>query len=472
MTPLARRCMAALLLMVLGREQVYGQAAWEYTPYQARVWLALEPTPRLPSALVQSLGEAIPARVSAVWGAVLQVNVVAPPAKLRGRLLNDFDEISTDAVVAVSEKADLDADKLYLAALTSSDGAITIRLRELDCRSRQLGPVIEQSCTMLAALPATLCDALTESFTPLARIEQVDGGKMIARLRAAGLIVDPTSPALVEPGMVLRPVIRRNDRSGQPAKGGIQPIPWSFMTVDERRDSLLECTLRSGFRAAVPPRGGVRLERLALLVRPRHDSTRLILRSRSDDSKLLIGYEIHHRIPDREDTELLGTTDVHGSVVIPRGEGTLETLIVKSGKQLLARLPMVPGHDETLTAKIVDDDGRLAAEGFVAALSSRALDLVARREILAARIRARIKDGKPEEAQRLLDDFRRLETRAELNRDLDRFRQQVSASDKLTQSRIDKLFADAQRFLLLKPLSDELLAQLTREVGTVRTSSE
>src|SRR5207248_1118699 len=169
-----------------------------------------------------------------------------------------------------------------------------------------------------------------------------------------------------------------------------------------------------------------------------------------------------------EETQLLGVTDAHGSLLLPHGEVSLETLLIKSGKQLLVRLPLVPGQAETMTAKIADDDGRLAAEGLIAALSSRALDLVARREILAARIRARVKDGKHEEAQRLLDDFRRLETRAELNRDLDRYRQQISSSDKLTQARIDRLFTDAQKLLLLKPLSDDLLAQLTRELSAIR----
>jgi hypothetical protein len=167
---------------------------------------------------------------------------------------------------------------------------------------------------------------------------------------------------------------------------------------------------------------------------------------------------------------MLGVTDPDGSFVLPLGDGSLETLIVKNGKQPLARLPLVPGYEETLTANIVDDDGRLAAEGFVAALNSRVLDLVARREILAAQIRARVKEGNADDAQKLLNDFRRLESRADLNRDLDRFRQQVSTGDKATQARIDRVFADAQRLLLLKPLSDDLLAQLTREVAAAKPS--
>src|SRR5205823_5302502 len=131
-------------------------------------------------------------------------------------------------------------------------------------------------------LATALADAIAEAFTPLARIELVGDRNISARLRAGGLIFSSNSPAMVEPGMVLRPIIRRNDRTGQPAKNGIQAIPWSYLTVEERHNSTLECTLRSGYRAAIPARGGVRIERLALVVRPRLDATRLVLRSRND----------------------------------------------------------------------------------------------------------------------------------------------------------------------------------------------
>jgi len=214
--------------------------------------------------------------------------------------------------------------------------------------------------------------------------------------------------------------------------------------------------------------------RLALLVRPQHDATRLVLRSRGDAAKPLSGYEVHRRLEgENQETQLLGLTDNRGELLIERSDAAkLETLVVKNGQQPLARLPMVPGYEASVTAYLVDDDGRLAAEGFVAALTTRVIDLVARREILAAQIRARVKDGKHDEAQKLLDDFRRLNTRADLTRDLDQFRQQVATGDKTTQQRIDKVFSEAQKLLLLKPLSDELLAQLTREVSAARTGSE
>lgn len=476
---LARLIELVFCLLACAPASLFAQAAWDYTPYQARIWIARQATPQIPAGLEDRLHASLSARTRSRWGGVLHLQVQSAPAKLRSQILTDLDRLTAEMVAASVDASELEADKIYLTAITHRGGAIVVRLRELDCQSRQLGPIVERSVPDLAELATALADAVAESFTPLARIEQVEDGKLTARLRAGGLITNPESPANIEPGMVLRPVIRRNDRAGQPAKGGIQAIPWSFLTVEERHNSTLECLLRSGYRSAIPSRGGVRLQRLALLVRPERDATRLVLRSRGDRSKPLAGYEIYRRLEvepqtaESQSTALLGQTDEQGSLTIPRGDSHgLETLVVKNGRQLLARLPLVPGYEEMLTAYLVDDDGRLAAEGYVEALSSRVIDLVARREILAAQIRARVKDGKHDEAQKLLEDFRRLSSRTDLTRDLDQFRQQVATGDKTTQERIDRVFADAQKLLLLKPLSDDLLAQLMREVAAARPGSE
>ena len=460
--------MLVAVISLAVNDRCCGQAAWEYTPYQARLWLALAPAPQLPASIVPSLGERTRGRASAVMGAVMELEAAAAPEELRGLLLVDLENLLADQIVAVAKPDELNADKIYLAAVAPNQNLIAVRMREFDCRTRQLGPITEKRCATSGELPLALWDALVESFTPLARIEQVGEGSIVARLRAGGLATDD-SPAVVEPGMVLRPVLRRNDRAGQPVKGGILPIGWTYFSVEERRGAVIECTQRSGYRSAIPSRGGMRLERLALLTKARHASTKLFLRSRTDVNKPLVGYEVHRRIENTNETALVGITDEQGAVELQGETGTVETYIIRSGRQLLARLPVVPGAEEQMTAHIVDDDPRVAAEGVVAALSSRALDLVARREILAARIRARLKDGKAEEAQQLLDEFRRLASRADLSRDLDRQRQQISSRDKVTQARIERVFNEGQKLLLLRPLSDELLAQLTREVAAARS---
>jgi len=464
-------CIMALLAAHISASRCCGQGAWEYTPYEVRVLLALEPTPQLPAQAVDTLALAISNRSQAVFGAIWHFETAVAASELKNRLLDEHGELTAEEVAAAAPAADLGADKLFLVALKHRDQAYRLSVHEFDCRARQLGPAVERTAGGMDSLPLAIWDALTDCFTPLARIELVEESRVIARLRAGGLATGPESPALVEAGSALRPIVRRNDRGGQPAKGGIQAPAWTTLTVNGRENSLLECTLQSGYRNPIPARGGVRIDRLALAVRPRYEATRLVLRSRTNAAKPLIGYQIHTRSAGEEETQPLGLTDADGAFDLPWTGGAVQMLYVRNGQQLLARLPIVAGQAETVTASIVDDDNRLAAEGYIKALASRALDLVARREILAARIRGRLKEGKTADAQKLLDEFRKLQTRADLARDLDQFKPRVATPDSLTQQRIDKLFADAQKLLLLRPLSDDLLSELTREVAGKRAAS-
>jgi hypothetical protein len=448
-----------------------GQAAWEFSPYQVRVRLAVAARPQLPAPLIETLSRQILDRADAAQGAVWTAEVLPAEPALRDLTLLRLNELSPDDVVAAAPD-DQSADKLYLVALDQVDGVYSVRSREFDCRTRHLGPVHSRQAASSQALPLAAWDCLASAFTPLVRIEDVEDSRVLARVRAGGLIVDPASTALIHPGMVLRPTVRRNDRSGKPLKGGIQPLPWTLLTVTERRDSLLDCELLSGFRAPIPTRGGLRTERLALLVKPIWERTRLVLEARSTPGKPLVGYEVHMKTPGSDDSQLIAATDLFGAIELPREQGQLRLLYVKNGRQLLARLPIVFGQERETIVPLVDDDGRLQAEGFVMALSARALDLVARREIAAGRIRAYLKEGKLTEAQQLLEEFRQLETRGDLSRALDAQQQQLASPDKTTQARIDRLLADARKLLLNKALSDSMLNDLTREVASGRVSQQ
>ena len=451
------------LFVAIVPRSVWAQAAWEYSPYQVHIWLAAAPQVELPPAAIDNLAAALAARAEVVCGAVWNVHAQAAPPMLRGDLLSGG-EPSAERLKALAPDV-LKADKLIVIRLTPGAIGWRIEARELDLRTRTWGTVVPKSAANVESLPLAAWDAAAATFTPITRIEMVEGPQVVARLRAGGLIVDPSSSALIEKDMVLRPIVRRNDRAGEPnPRGGIQAIPWTLLSVKVRTDSLLTCEMFSGYRAAIPSRGGVRTERLALLVRPEFASTRLTLESRTLPPHPLTGYEVHVRRPDEQESRLVGTTDWQGAIDLPAEGVLLSIFLVKNGTQLLARLPIVPGQVEQLSAPLADDDLRLQAEGAINALYSRVLDLVARREILAARFRARLKERNFDEAQLLLEDFRKLETRLDLGRSLDEIQQQARGADKLTQSRIDKLFTEARKLLQLKPLADDMVSTLAAEM--------
>ncbi len=469
------RALGAVVVVLAASASFTGQACaqghWEYAPYEVQVWIAAEAQPQLPPSVQQELARRLAARSEAVCGAVWSISAQGAPAEVRGVLPATLD-LAPERLQTLAPDV-LKRDKLIIVRLSAGSLGWNVQARELDCRTRQWGPLAMRSAAAAIELPLAMWDAAVESFVPLTRIESVEGTAATARLRAGGLITRAGSPALIDKGHILQPIIRRNDRSGQPvAKTGIQPLAWTLLAVESRADALLNCTVHSGYRGALSSRTSPRTERLALAVKPQFPTTTLELRSRIGDQRPLAGYEIFAKRPDSENVVQLGTSDWRGQIELPRGDGALELLLIRNGSQLLARLPIVAGQDERLVADLMDDDSRLQAEGAVAALHSRALDLVARREILASRFRARLKEGKFEEAQVLLDQFRRLESRADLSRSFDEMQQAVQATDRLTQQRIGKLFDDARRLLTVKGLSDDMVNTLVAELSKARTATK
>lgn len=460
-----------LLLLGCFASSTWAQAAWEYSPYAVRIWIDAPPSPQLSPPMVRELAKRVQSRAEAVVGAPWSTTIEPMPRAIRDRLPGTL-EITAEQLKADAPEA-LTADKVMLVAIEPGLLGWNIASREFDCHTRQMGPLIRRAAGSTHEIPFAAWDALREAFVPIAKIEAVDGVKVVARLRAGGLVTKPSSPVLVNKDQALQPIVRRNDRGGEPAaKTGIQALAWTLLAVESRDESLLACQLHSGYRGSLTARAGPRTERFALLVKPQFDATTLALRSRTGDGRPLSGYEIYTKRPDAEDVVHLGTSDWRGQIDLPRGQADLTLILIRNGTQLLARLPIVPGQDERLVADLMDDDGRLQAEGAVAALYSRALDLVARREILANRFRARLKENKLDEAQKLLEDFRRLESRSDLGRALDEMMRSTDANDRLTQQRINKLFVEARKLLTVKGLADDTVNVLASELVKAQTTQK
>jgi len=156
----------------------------------------------------------------------------------------------------------------------------------------------------------------------------------------------------------------------------------------------------------------------------------------------------------RQATELVGRTDHNGVLSIPAANFPLQVLYVKHGGALLARLPMVPGLKPNLEAEIMDDDRRLAAEGFITALQENLVDLVVLREILITRFHIRLESGKQkdlEPARQRLDELESLYERLDIFRDeLTTRRKEVekAAGDGWDKAKVLKLYDDTDTILV------------------------
>jgi len=336
--------------------------------------------------------------------------------------------------------------------LTVTPAAIGYRVtaREFDVYTRLFSTPVFRPLHQLGKLRDVALDAILEAFAPLARIESVEGKQVVLRLKATGLPFRDKQLALVEPGDVFRPVIRYNDRDGNPRR--VMPIPWTFCTVQESdaaqsTSGRFDCKLYTGLRSPLSGRRRGRVEQLALAVVPPRRPSTLTLQSRSAPGEPLAGYDVYAHPPDSKTTVLLGRTDRRGRVGVPPASHPLRVLLVRNGSETLARLPMIPGIEPEIVAQIANDDQRLQAEGFIVSLQEELVDLVTHRQVLITLAKARIGEGKLDEAKDLLDELQRLPTRADFSHRLAQRQRNLRAADSTVQAKIDALFGDTGKLI-------------------------
>ena len=413
-------------------------------------------------------------------------------------------------------------DKLFFVGLKMASHGPTLEVRELDCPTRRLSNVYRRDLyhpTQLLAAP--VAGLIRDCFTPIARIEESDPTSVKMRGRAAGLITASEHPALMRTGDVLQVVVRRNDRNGQPSL--LETVPWTFVVATAVRGEYIDGTVFSGVRGGLEGRRNSRTQRIAMLVKPQGTKTDLLVVTQNAKDKPLAATQIFQRLPGGDQSDPIGRTDWRGQLRLPplaeppvatikitkpvapiapdtanpatsevtaaapAAEVALEEIkiplrsplmiyYVKNGETLLARLPIVIGLSPVVTAEVPDDSRRLQAEGFLRGLQSEVVDVVALRQVTAARIRMRIDERKMEEAGKLLDEFRQLKDYDKMARELDDVQRQVldPAAGPITpvaQMRIEKMFQQT-RELLQKYLQNDLLKKVEKELDVAIKGGE
>jgi hypothetical protein len=209
---------------------------------------------------------------------------------------------------------------------------------------------------------------------------------------------------------------------------------------------------------------------MALKVRAHGNRTTLQLVDRDRPTVPLEGYEMFAKkpiaadSPDANPSLRLGLTDWRGRIDIEPSDLPLRLIYVKNGAHLVARIPVVPGFLPLEVIPLASDDKRLEAEAFVRGMESTVMDLVARRAILAARIRRRIAEGNVAGARELLDEMKSFQTKEDLEMMLASRQAALASPDKRQQQRIDQLLTGT-RSLLNKYLDPGELVTLERELS-------
>lgn len=145
---------------------------------------------------------------------------------------------------------------------------------------------------------------------------------------------------------------------------------------------------------------------------------------------------------------------------IPLRAGLLQ-LYVKSGEFVLGKLAMVPGLKAVEVAGLADDTRRLEIEAFVRGFQVEIIDLIGLRNVLAARIKLHVKNGRVDEANKSLERLVSLENYEEManrlvviqRKFLDDAQEDIPSYSKL---KVDRMFT-VTRQLLQKYLQDGLV---------------
>ncbi|WP_164103229.1 hypothetical protein [Candidatus Laterigemmans baculatus] len=356
-------------------------------------------------------------------------------------------------------------DKFFFVSLEDRGMGADVAARELDCLMRYPGPEIREIAGDAEEIPAAIARAVSNAFAPMVRVEDVGSREGQGRVRAGSLITAKNSPAAITVGDYLQPMIRKNDRMGEPMF--LQVIDWTYLAVTEQSDSKVSMQIHSGRAGALAGRRNSRTERIALKVRTTRPATTLRLHAKGDPESPLVGYDVYERDLESDEMRLIGHTDWDGRLRVEKADSPMRLLYVKNGGAVLARLPLVPGLTEMETADLVGDDIRLQAEAYIRGVQNAIIDLVAIRSLLAARIRLRLENGEIDEATELLEALRQEPSYEKIANDMAVAQTVIKSSNRSEQRKIDTMFGET-RTLLVKHISPSLIRTLETEVAAAK----
>ncbi len=433
---------ALLLVMILSPITV-AQTAWEVTPYKVKVLLATDRSPDWSPVVTQQIENHLHERAKAIFGAAWELDNAPVPAVLVYDLTTRPERLNAKRVAAAVDAKDLrQLDKIILVGLRRNRIGVTVHCREFDCHTRSLSPVTTRHSRQMSVLGESAVQAMVDAFSPIVRFGRTQEDVVPTRLRAGSLIVDPESPAALKKGDILLPVIRKNDRLGDPRPDGIAQIEWTFLVAGEPEGFATECKIYSGRRNPLRGRASISTERLATRVRSGQQPTKMTLSSAEEPGKPLAGFEVLAGPPGDKRPEKLGRTDWKGSIRIPAADNEIPLVMVyvRNGRHPIARLPVIPGRRGNVEAVLPSNTVRQQADAILVVYRTELIDLVYRRALLTARINFQIEKNQQQSALDLLEEYRSLPTLSKMESQLVRKHGLLPISDERTSRQIKRYF--------------------------------
>ena len=437
-------------------QQAAHPTAWEYAPYRITIFVEIDASAEWTPKRRFDLTADIERRAHSFVGGLWRLTVREAPAELHWDSAAGISRVSADQL----PQAAFDADKVMLLGLTAGrDGQQSIHAREFDVRTRIWGAPWTATTLMVKSrsdsdLADQLVRTLWQSFCPIARIDRIsDQGMVVCRIRGGALPPTDHSLEIVQPGTVLRPLIRHFDAQGRTVRDGVFPVHWTWLRVEQCDGATATCRLETGVQDPIELRYDGRTEYLGLAVTARATtSTELIVRARGDN-RPLEDVEIFSRGSGGAPPNMVGRTDENGAVTVESPRIEVPMLYLRSGDDLLARLPIVPGVEPKVTVLVEDNGRRLETGDLVSRASDELIDLVAQQALLKTRLQREMVAGRLDAAVATLSTLKTLKTSEAFLKSLDdrRAARPNLAGDPAGAAWLDKRLAE------IKPLAANLL---------------
>lgn len=464
---------AALGLYGLPLSQLKGATVdryWEFSPYKVQILLAPETSSIPRDQLAKHFSEYFHARTTVAYGPLWKLDTQLASPATGVALCSDPTDVGEQELAAIRQSR----DKLIVVVVRETPRGFQVSSAEYDGLLEQWGPVRSYESQSLSNLNEVCFHAITEVFSPLAlfRVIRDATDKVELRFRGALLPRSEEAEELVPQGAVLRPYLREVDREGVPVADGINPVTWTYLAVSQQQDDHVEADVFSHTRNPFSSRQRGRVEQLAIVTRDSGAVTKLHLHARENPEIPLAGFEVYQQDSHAKEPTLLGNTNRDGEIIISPGESPVQFALVRSAGQWIARIPVVPGVDSLVEAPLVDDRKRLEAAARLAAIQEELVDVIARRKLIEARIKAHIRNKNLPEATKLLEELDKLPNLAYFQQQrLAKEALLVQSDEPRVQARIDKMF-EATRAVVNEFLAPGLVQELRNEIAAAGKTAQ
>lgn len=450
----------ATLTLTLGAAlaAAQGSSSWTLAPYRVRALIAVETSSvdeqELAQRIEQRINERSDSAIGALWN--LKTEIAAPADR---RLVSDLAfGLSTRRDALPEHEGRL--EKTFLIAVKEDAWGVRVAVVEQDITLKRWSTPAIETVGQAAETPEAAFRLACEAFSPLAmfRVATNNPNRVELTFRGEQLPVRDGAPRWVREDDIFLPVLRRLDREGETDEDGIRAVPWTYVILTEVGEKT-EGVFVSHTRRPLATRRRGRVERMAIRLPRQTGAATLRAHAREDKQRPLVGYQVY--VQDNLDVEqllagksakaaervLAGATGPDGRLTIEPGESRVLLAYIKSGSQLVAKLPIVPGAGKELDVPLLDETPRLEAEAKLGILREDLIDLVARRQIFIARIDDAIDEENYDLATSLIERLERLPARALFDRKLRQLEQASKSNVEMVQKRIDRIFADTRTVL-------------------------